>query len=81
MAEADICTEAGTVKAEVRLLVRVTDNPLAGAAFESVTVHVVLDEAGIVVLAQVNPLTEIPVVTAMARVLVTPFNVADMVEL
>ena len=50
VAPAGTSTEAGTVKAEVRLLVSETVVPALGAALETVTVHVVLAEAAKLVL-------------------------------
>lgn len=45
VAEAGTCTDAGTLKAELRLLTTMTLRPPAGAALETVTVQVVLAEA------------------------------------
>jgi hypothetical protein len=81
VAAAGTRTEAGTVNAVVRLLANATADPPAGAALDSVTVHVVEVEAPRVVLPQVRVLTDIPAVTEIASDLVVPFRVAVTVEL
>jgi hypothetical protein len=74
-AEATV-TEAGTVKAEVLLLERVTTEPPEGAALERVTVHVVVAEAGRVVLAHCRDVGVAPVTSDKLEVKLTPFSVA-----
>jgi hypothetical protein len=59
VAAAGTSTEAGTVKAETRLLPRVTVVPPVGAALETVTVQVVVAEAARVALPQFREETEI----------------------
>jgi len=77
-AEATV-TEAGTVKAEVLLLERSTTEPPEGAAFERVTVQVVVEEAARVVLAHCKELRVIAAAeTVRVAVLLMPLRVAVM---
>jgi len=76
-------TEAGTVKADVRLLARVTVVPPSGAVLESVTVQVVVAAAAKLVLPHCNELIDIALLprTVNATVLLDPLIDAVTVAL
>ena len=74
-AEATV-TEAGTVKAEVLLLERSTTEPPEGAAFERVTVQVVVARIARVVLAHCRDVGVATVTSDKLEVALTPFSVA-----
>jgi hypothetical protein len=79
VAVAATVTDAGTVTAEVALLERVTVEPPVGAALESVTVQVVVEEAVRVVLVHCKEVRVIGAVTVKVAVLLAPLRVAVMV--
>ena len=75
VAPAGTRTDAGTVRAVVRLLDRATVEPPAGAALDRVTVQLVVARTARLVLLQVRALTEIPgapAVTEMTQFLTFP---------
>ncbi|MCU1336772.1 MAG: hypothetical protein JWO19_2353 [Bryobacterales bacterium] len=73
-------TEAGTVNAEVALLESVTVEPPVGAALESVTVQVVVDDAASVVLVHCGEVRVLGcAVLVRLTVLLEPLRVAVMV--
>jgi len=69
-------TDAGTVRAEVLLLERVTTEPPEGAAFERVTVQVVVARIARVVLAHCRDVGVATVTSDKLEVALTPFSVA-----
>jgi hypothetical protein len=69
-------TEPGTVRAEVRLLERVTLVPPAGAALDSATVQFVVPDALRVVLAHWSEVRVTTGLTVRVTVLLTPLEVA-----
>jgi len=73
---AGTATDGGTVSAEVRLLERLTVDPVGGAGPESVTVQVVDAEAARVVLAHCSEEIRIGAVSEMLAVVLAPFKVA-----
>ena len=81
-AAAGTVTEAGTVSTEVTLLERATLEPPAGAALESVTVQVVVEDAGTVVLVHCRELSVGgSAVTLIVTGLLVPFKEAVIIEL
>jgi hypothetical protein len=81
-AAAGTVTEAGTVSTEVALLERATLEPPAGAALESVTVQVVVEDAGTVVLVHCRELSVGgSAVTLIVTGLLVPFKEAVIIEL
>ena len=76
VADAGTVTEAGTETTEVTLLERVTLEPPAGAALESVTVQVVVEEAGRLVPAHCRELsvTMVSAVTVIVTGLLVPLR-------
>ena len=79
VAAAGTRTDPGAVKAD-RLLERATVAPPAGAALDSVTVHVVEAEGFNETLAQERELSDIGGTTEIATVLTPPFRVAVRFE-
>ena len=80
MAAAATVTVAGTVTADVLLLVSATTEPPLGAAADSVTVHVVDVEAASVVLVHCSePGVTDGAVMLSATLLLAPFSVAVIV--
>ena len=79
VAPAATVTDAGTVKAAVALLDNATLVPPAGAAFEIVTVHVVVEDAAGVVLPHCRDVTVICVVTVSVVGWVDPLRAAVIV--
>jgi hypothetical protein len=66
--------EAGTVRTDVALLDNVTPAPPTGAAVDSVTVHVVVPDAGRVVLAHCSDVTVTGARSESVAVAVVPFS-------
>lgn len=83
VADAGTVTEAGTEATDGALLERVTLEPPAGAALESVTVQVVVEEAGRLVPAHCRELsvTMDSAVTVIVTGLLVPFKEAVIIEL
>ena len=76
VAAAATVTDAGTVNAEVALLESVTVVPPVGAALERVTVHVVVEDAGMVVFVHCSDVSVIGAVTVSVADWVVPLSVA-----
>ena len=79
VALAGTATEAGTLSAEGRLLVRTTVEPVAGAGSERVIMQAAEVEAGMVVLAHSRDEIRPGATSEMLAVVLAPFKVAVMV--